>query len=158
MGGSMTVRKPLLILLLAAGLAVPPPASALDAQSIARLKKAGIEDATIEVMVQERTIETAAFTVEDIIAMRRAGVGEPALQTLIREGSFLKDREPVVYGGELRSIRLATLNDIIRLKQAGVSDEVLQAIVAASRRGSDVEREQALRRLQEAGIWVEVPR
>jgi len=154
----MTVRKLLLILLLTAGFAMPSPACALDAQSLARLKKAGVEDATIEIMVRERTIETAAFTVADILAMKRAGIGEQALRTLIREGSFLKDREPVVYGSELRSIRLTTANDIIRLKQAGVSDEVLQAIVAASRRGSDVEREQALRRLQETGVWVELPR
>jgi hypothetical protein len=154
----MTVRKLLLILLLTAGFAGPSPVCALDAQSLARLKKAGVEDATIEVMVRERTIETAAFTVADILAMKRAGIGEHTLRTLIREGSFLKDREPVVYGNELRSIRLTTANDIIRLKQAGVSDEVLQAVVAASRRGSDVEREQALRRLQETGVWVELPR
>jgi hypothetical protein len=154
----MTVRKLMLILLLSAGFAGPPPACALDAQSIARLKQAGVEDATIEIMVRERTVETAAFTVADILAMKRAGIGEPALRTLIREGSFLKDREPVVYGSDLRSIRLTTANDIIRLKQAGVSDEVLQAIVAASRRGSDVEREQALRQLQETGVWVERPR
>jgi len=151
----MTLIKCGCILLIAAGLAVPSPACALDAQSIVRLKKAGIEDATIEVMVRERSIETAAFTVEDILALKRAGVGEPALRSLISEGSFLKDREPVVYGNELRSIRLTTLNDIIRLKQAGVSDEVLQAIVAANRRGSDVERDQALQQLQDTGVWVE---
>jgi hypothetical protein len=151
----MTLMKCWFILLIASELAVPAPAGALDAQSLARLKKAGIEDATIEVMVRERSIETAAFTVDELLALKRAGVGEPALRTLISEGSFLKDREPVVYGNELRSIRLTTANDIIRLKQAGVSDEVLQAIVAASRRGSDVEREQALQRLQETGVWVE---
>ncbi len=154
----MTVKKLLLSLLLAAALSVPSPACALDAQGLARLKKAGVEDATIETMAREQTVETAAFTVEDIIAMKAAGIGEPALRTLICEGSFLKDREPVVYGSELRSIRLTTLDDIIRLKQAGVSDEVLQAIVAVSRRGSDAEREQALQRLREMGVWVQLPR
>jgi hypothetical protein len=153
-----TVKIILLNFLLSGVLAAVSPAWALDAQSLARLKKAGVEDATIETMVRERTVETAAFTVEDIIVMKAAGIGEDTLRALIREGSFLKDREPVVYGNGLRSIRLTTMEDIIRLKQAGVSDEVLQAIVAISRPGADAEREQALRRLQEMGIWVEVPR
>jgi hypothetical protein len=155
---SVTVKKLLLSLLLPAVLSASASAWALDAQSLARLKKAGVEDATIEAMIRERTVETAAFTVEDIIAMKTAGVGEATLQALICEGSFLKDREPVVYGSELRSVRLTTMNDLVRLKQAGVSDEVLQAIVAVSRRGTDAEREQALRQLQEMGIWVEVSR
>jgi len=148
-------RLSLMVYVVCAALA---PAYALDGQSLARLKKAGVEDATIEILVREQTLETAAFTVEDIIAMKTAGIGEPTLQALIREGSFLKDREAVVYGRELRSIRLATIDDLIRIKQAGVSDEVLQAIVAVSRRSADAEREQALQRLQEMGIWVEAPR
>jgi hypothetical protein len=134
------------------------PAAALDGKGISRLKKAGVDDATIALMVRERSAETAAFTVEDVLALKAAGIGEATLQTLIREGSFLKDREPVVYGSELRSVRLATVDDLIRLKQAGVSDEALQAVVEASRRGADVDREQALRRLRELGIWVELPR
>lgn len=154
----MTDSKFLLSVLLFIVLSAASPLCALDAQSLARLKRAGVEDATIEAMVQERSVETAAFTVEDILAMKTAGIGESTLRTLIREGSFLKDRAPVVYGGELRSIRLTTPDDIIRLKQAGVGDEALQAIVAVSRRGADIEREQALRRLQEMGVWVQVPR
>jgi hypothetical protein len=70
----------------------------------------------------------------------------------------MKDREPVVYGRELDSLRLATVEDIVRLKKAGMSDEVLQAIIAASRRDADVERDRALRQLQEMGVWVESPR
>jgi len=77
------------------------------------------------------------------------------LQALISEGSFMKDREPVVYGNGLRSIRLTTAEDIIALKKAGVSDDVLQAIVAANRPNSDLEREEALRMLSGMGIWVE---
>ena len=128
---------------------------ALDGKSVARLKKAGVSDQTLELMARERTVETAAFTVDEIVAMKAAGIGEKALQTLISEGSFLKDREPVVYGNELRSVRLAGPADIIALKQAGVGDEVLQAIVAASRPNSDLDREEALRLLREMGIWVD---
>ena len=131
---------------------------ALDARGIARLKKAGIEDATIETMTREQTVETGAFTVDDILAMKAAGIGEETLRALIRDGSFMKNREPVVYGNALRSIRLTTVDDLIRIKQAGVSDEVLQAIVAVSQRGADADRESAMRRLQEMGVWVEFPR
>jgi hypothetical protein len=131
---------------------------ALDARGIARLKQAGIEDATIETMTREQTVETAAFTVDDILAMKASGIGEETLRALIRDGSFMKNREPVVYGNDLRSIRLTTADDLIRIKQAGVSDEVLQAIVEVSRRGADTDRESAMRRLQEMGVWVEFPR
>lgn len=146
------------VLLSAVSVAVVLPALALDAKGFARLKRAGVEDATLALLAQERSLETAAFTVEDILALKAAGIGEAALRSLIREGSFLKDRGPIVYGSELRSVRLGTVDDIVRLKQAGVSDEVLQAIVEASRRGGDADREQALRRLQEMGVWVELPR
>lgn len=145
-------------LVLAGALAVFTAAHSLavDADGMVRLKKAGVSDQTLELMAKERTVETAAFTVDEIIAMKAAGVGENALQTLIREGSFLKDREPVVYGNQLRSVRLATAADIIALKQAGVGDEVLRAIVAASRPDSDLDREEALRLLRETGIWVDL--
>jgi hypothetical protein len=94
--------------------------------------------------------------VQDIAAMKAAGIGEAALQTLIREGSFMKDREPVIYGNELRSIRLTSAADIIQLKEAGVSDNVLQAIVEVSRRDADADRDQALQMLREMGIWVDL--
>ena len=130
----------------------------LDAKDAVRLKKAGVSDQTLAVMAKEKSIETAAFTVDEILAMKAAGIGENALQTILAEGSFLKDREPIVYGKELRSIRFTTAADIIELKKAGVSDEVLQAIVAVSRRDSDVDRDEALRLLRDMGIWVDVRR
>lgn len=154
----MTVKHLLLSLLLSAVLSAPSSAGGMDPRSLARLKNAGVEDATIEALVRERAIETAAFTVDDILSMKAAGIGEDTLRTLIREGSFMKDREPVVYGNEQRPVRLATTADLIRLKQAGVSDDVLQAVAAAGRRGSDAEREQILQRLQDMGIWVQLPR
>lgn len=131
---------------------------ALDGASVARLKRAGVDDEVIAAMVRERSVETGAFSVEEILAMKAAGVGDRALQTLIAEGSFLKDREPIVYGGDFRALRFATAEDIIRLKQAGVGDEVLEAVVAASRSGSDAERNEALRLLERMGIWVDVRR
>lgn len=154
----MHLNRFLWILWLPAMLAAALPALGLDAKSLTRLNQAGVSSATLELIVKERTIETAAFTVEELLALKAAGIGEAALQALIREGSFMKDREPVVYGRELDSLRLATVEDIVRLKKAGMSDEVLQAIIAASRRDADVERDRALRQLQEMGVWVESPR
>jgi hypothetical protein len=130
----------------------------LDAKDAVRLKKAGVSDQTLDVMAKEKIIETAAFTVEEILAMKAAGIGENTLQTILAEGSFMKDREPIVYGKELRSVRFTTAADIIDLKKAGVSDEVLQAIVAVSRRDSDVDRDAALNLLRDMGIWVDVHR
>jgi hypothetical protein len=130
----------------------------LDAKDAVRLKKAGVSDQTLEVMAKEKTIETAAFTVDEILAMKAAGIGENTLQTILAEGSFLKDREPVVYGKDLRSVRFTTAADLIELKKAGVSDEVLQAIVATSRRDSDVDRAAAFKLLRDMGILVDVRR
>ncbi|MGE5258414.1 MAG: hypothetical protein ACM3KE_17190 [Hyphomicrobiales bacterium] len=151
----MSLKIALMALAAACVLAAAGVSWALDGKSVARLKKAGVSDRTLELMVKERTVETAAFTVDEIIAMKAAGIGEDALQTLISEGSFLKDREPVIYGNDLRSIRLTTVADIIALKKAGVSDEVLRAIVAASRPDSDLDREEAMQLLRETGVWVE---
>lgn len=151
----MFLQRMVWCLWLSAVLVAAEPALAMDAKSVARLKRAGVEDETIALMVQERSVETAAFTVEDILAMKSAGIGEATLRTFIREGSFMKDREPVVYGNELRSMRLSSVSDIIRLKEAGVSDQVLQAIVEVSRRGVPVDRDQILL-LREMGIWVDL--
>lgn len=128
---------------------------ALDGTGVVRLKKAGVSDQTLELMAKERTLETAVFTVDEIVAMKAAGVGEKALQTLIGDGSFMKDREPVVYGNDLRSIRLTTAEDIIALKKAGVGDDVLRAIVAVNRPNSEADRQEAMRLLDQMGIWVE---
>ena len=130
----------------------------LDAKDAVRLKKAGVSDQTLDVMAQEKTIETAAFTVDEILAMKAVGIGENTLRTILAEGSFMKDREPTVYGKDLRSVRFTTAADIIELKKAGVSDEVLQAIVAVNRRDSDVDRDAALNLLRDMGIWVDVHR
>ncbi len=131
---------------------------ALSAGDAVRLKKAGVSEATLEIIAREKVIETAAFTAEEIVAMKAAGIGEEALQAILSAGSFLREREPVVYGRELRSIGFTTAQDIIALKKAGVSDAVLEAVVAVSRRDADTDRDQAYRLLREMGIEVDVRR
>lgn len=131
---------------------------ALSAGDAVRLKKAGVSEATLEIIAREKVIETAAFTADEILAMKKAGIGEEALQAVLSAGSFLKDREPVVYGRDIRSIQFTTARDIIELKKAGVSDAVLEAVVAVSRRDADADRDQAYRLLREMGIEVDLRR
>jgi hypothetical protein len=136
-------------------LAVAWAALALDGRSVVRLKKAGVGDRALELIARERTVETGAFTVEEIIAMKSAGLGEAALQALVVQGSFLRDRQPILYGSDIKPLRFATAADIIALKNAGIGDEVLQAVAALGRAESQADREQALGLLRDMGIWVE---
>ena len=107
-------------------------------------------------MVREKTVETCAFTVREILDLKRAGVSDETIQVLIKEGSFLKDAEPVLYGKEIRSIKFTTIKDIIELKDAGVSDETIQAIIiSGSRDVNDTEREKAWDMLKDMEIKID---
>ncbi|MCU0560752.1 MAG: hypothetical protein MUD16_11250 [Desulfobacterales bacterium] len=153
--GSIAGR--LLTLLVLVG-ALAAPGWSLSAKDAVRLKKAGVSAATLEVIAREKVIETAAFSADEIVAMKSAGIGEEALQAILSAGSFLKEREPVVYGRELRPIRFTTAQDIIALKEAGVSDAVIEAVVAVSRRDADADRDGAYRLLRDMGLSVDVIR
>ena len=138
-------------------LIVAGPGLCLESQDVVRLKKAGISDRTILLMVNEKVIETCAFTVEEILELKNAGLSEETIQVLIREGSFMKDTGPIIYGRDIRSIKFTTANDIIRLKDAGISDEIIRAIVIfGSRDPGDVEREKAWDMLKNMGIVVDM--
>lgn len=132
------------------------PISGLNSESIVRLKEAGISGATIQVMIREKTVETAAFSVQEIIDLKKAGLSEKTLQMLIQEGSFLKDTAPVVYGKNIRPIQFTTAQDIIELKKAGVTDEVIQAIIRVAGDSADSERQQAYDLLKNMKIRVYV--
>ena len=131
------------------------PVSAVNANGIVALKKAGVSYQTIQVIAQEKVIETAAFSIADILEMKKAGVGEATLQMLMKEGSFLKNSEPIVYGKNTRPIGFTTARDVIELKQAGLSDEVIQAIIAVTGRRYHSQREEALNLLRGMGIVVD---
>ena len=139
-------------------LLISQPGICLLSRDIVRLKQAGVADQTIQVIVTEKIVETAAFSVQDIIDMKKAGIGGETLQLILKENSFLKDRQPVIYGKDIRSIQLTNAKDIIELKNAGVSDAVLEAIVNASRNRNVDEREQALEMLRNMGILVDFRR
>jgi len=132
------------------------PISGLNSESIVRLKEAGLGDATIQLMIREKTVETAAFSVQEIIDLKNAGLSEKTIQMVIQEGSFLKDTAPIVYGKNVRSIEFSTAEDIIELKKAGITDEVIQAIIQVVGESADSQRQQAYDLLKKMEIRVDL--
>jgi len=130
------------------------PAWALSSQNVVALKKAGVSDRTIQVITQEKVIETAAFSIDDIVAMKKAGVGEKTIQMIIKDGSFLKNSEPIVYGRSTQSVRNISPEEVINLKKNGVSDEVIQSVIEASKSDDQQDRERAWRMLENMQLRV----
>jgi hypothetical protein len=127
---------------------------ALSSQNVVALKKAGVSDQTIQVIAQEKVIETAAFSVDDIVAMKKAGVGEETLREIIHYGSFLKNSDPVVYGRSTQSVRNISPEEVVNLKKSGVSDEVIQSVIEASKSDDQQDRERAWRMLENMQLRV----
>jgi hypothetical protein len=136
-------------------LTLPSAVYSLGSNELIRLKKAGIQESTIQIIIREKSIETGAFTVDEILSLKQAGFSETTLQMIIAENSYLKDRQPIVYGENLQTIKFTTINDVIRLKEAGLSDEVIQAILLVSQDGYSGDRERAWNMLNSMGIWVD---
>jgi hypothetical protein len=107
-------------------------------------------------MVREKVVETAAFSVQEIIDMKKAGLSEKTIQMVIQEGSFLKDTAPIIYGKDVRSVEFTTAQDIIELKKAGISDEVIQAILYVVGESTDSQRKQAYDLLEDMQIWIDL--
>ena len=129
----------------------------LNSADITRLKKAEISDQTIELMMQQKVIETCAFTIDEILDLKKAGLSEKTIQMVIKEGSFMQEAEPIVYGRDIRPSNFMTANDIIQLKNAGLSDKTIQAIIIfGARDANDVEREKAWEMLRNMGIFIDL--
>jgi len=136
---------------------VAGPGFCLDGSDAIKLKKAGINDETVQLIIKEKIIETCAFTVQEILKLKEAGLSDKTIRMLIENGSFMKDREPVVYGENLMSIKFTRATDIIKLKDAGVSDEVIQAVITCgSKSNNDSEKEKAWKMLENMGIMMDL--
>jgi hypothetical protein len=129
----------------------------ISGEDIQRLNKAGLGADTIQLIIREKVIETCAFSVQELIDLKiQARLSEKTIQTLISEGSFLKNRSPVVYGQDVKPVSMASVADIIEMKRAGVSDDIIQAIlVSRSESRSASDREKAWRMLNNMGIVVD---
>lgn len=101
----------------------------MDPDAVVRLKEAGAGDVVLEALVREKSLETAAFTVDELVRMKAAGVGDEALVKMIKERSFVSGKKEVVYGEDVRPATRATVQDILKLKEKGISDEVINTIV-----------------------------
>ena len=130
------------------------PAWSLSGQNVVELKKAGVSDQTIQVIAQEKVIETAAFSVDGIVAMKKAGVGEETLREIIKYGSFITNSDPVVYGRSTQSVRNISPEEVVKLKKNGVSDEVIQSVIEASKSDDQQDRERAWRMLENMQLRV----
>lgn len=115
---------------------------AMPVQAMVDLKKAGLSDDTIEMAAHEKVIETVAFTVDELIQLKQAGFEERTIQVLIQERSFMRRPSKIVYGRDIKPLRLSSVEDIIALKDSGMSDDVIQAIirVAGERKDEDYYR------------------
>ena len=129
----------------------------LSQPDMERLIAAGLDGQTIQTIIQEKTIETCRFSVQELVDLKtRAGLSNQTIQLLVQETSFLKNRNPVVYGQDVKPLHLAGIQDIIQLKQAGMGDEVIQAlIVAGSQTRNRDEREKAWDMLKNLGIMID---
>ena len=129
------------------------PAFPLDSEDIVRLRKAGISGETIQTIIDEKVIETCAFTVEGILDLKKSGLSDGAIRGIIKKGSFMKDSGPVVYGDSTKSIKSLSPQEIIELKKAGVSDDVIKSIVSGSLNRDDQDHRRAWRMLENMG-WI----
>lgn len=131
------------------------PAFPLDSEDIVRLRKAGISGETIQTIIDQKVIETCAFTVDGILDMKKSGLSDEAIRGIIEKGSFMKDSGPVVYGDSTKSIKSLSPQEIIELKKAGVSDDVIESIISGSLNRDDEERRRAWRMLENMGLVVD---
>jgi hypothetical protein len=131
------------------------PGATVTGKDLVELKKAGVSDRTIQLIVKEKVIETAALSVDEIVNMKKAGVNEKTLRILIRECSFLSNSEPVVYGRETQSIRHISAQDVINLKNNGVSDSVIQSVIEATKSSDEIDRERAWHMLQNSNLRID---
>ena len=61
------------------------PAFSLDGEDIAALTKAGISAETIQAIIDQKVIETAAFTVQGIVDMKKSGLSDEAIRGIIKK-------------------------------------------------------------------------
>ncbi len=87
-----------LLVTLLSVLVIPADLPAISSNDLLRLREAGIGPKTLELIIREKVVETCAFSVDELVRLKRAGLGDDVLSRIIEEGSFMKGRDPVVYG------------------------------------------------------------
>ena len=130
-------------------------ALALDPEDMARLTRAGLSGQVIQTIMDEKVIETCAFTVDQIIDLKKSGMSDQAIEDIIKKGSFMKGPQKVVYGDSTRTLKHISPKDMVKLKEAGISDEVLKEIARGNMDQDDVEHKRAWDMLESMGLLVD---
>ena len=131
------------------------PAEALDPDDMARLTNAGLGGEVIQALIDEKAIETCAFTVDEIIGLKQSGMSDDAIAGVIRKGSFTKGPQKVVYGETTKTVGHISPADMIQLKEAGIGDDVLKEIARGNVDRDDREHRRAWDMLDSMGLLVD---
>ena len=146
----------MILIIMLVSVLCPGPATAMPVQAMVDLKKAGLSDATIELAARERVLETVAFTVAELIQLKQAGFEELTIQLLIQERSFMRRPPKIVYGRQVKPLRLSSVDDIIALKQSGMSEEVIQAVIRVAGERKDEDYYRSWQMLENMDLEVDV--
>jgi hypothetical protein len=130
-------------------------AAALDPDDMARLTEAGLGGKVIQTIIDEKAIETCAFTVDEIIGLKQSGMSDDAIAGIIRKGSFTKGPQKVVYGETTKTVGHISPEDMIKLKEAGIGDDVLKEIARGNVNRDDTEHRRAWDMLDSMGLLVD---
>jgi len=136
-------------------LIISGPVLALDPGDIVKLTKAGLNGKVIQTIIDEKAIETCAFTVEEIIDLKKSGLSNDAIEGIVKKGSFMKGPKTITYGDSTKSLRSVSPEDMIKLKNAGISDDVLKEIARGSINRDDEEHRRAWNMLNNMGLLVD---
>ena len=147
---------PFIIMVLAVPLFfICSPVSALDTKDMAELTKAGLSGKTIQTIIDEKVIETCAFTVQELVDLKKSGLSDEAICGIVKKGSFMKGPKTVTYGDSTKSLRSVSPEDMIKLKNAGISDDVLKEIARGAINRDDEEHRRAWNMLNNMGLVVD---
>ena len=136
-------------------LIITGPVLALDPGDIAKLTKAGLSGKVIQAIIDEKAIETCAFTVQELVDLKKSGLSDEAIRGIVKKGSFMKGPKTVTYGDSTKSLRSVSPEDMIKLKNAGISDDVLKEIARGSINRDDEEHRRAWDMLNSMGLLVD---
>ncbi len=149
---------PILLMTLAVlvALCLPPEAAwSLTGKQILKLHRAGIRGDLLQTIIREKTVETRALSIDELIALKKSGLSDAQIKALVIEKSFVRNRQPERYGDDTRGVAALSIRDIERLKAQGVSDEIIRELIIASTRSADEkERERAWRMLDNMRLYV----
>ncbi|SPD72665.1 hypothetical protein PITCH_A1470014 [uncultured Desulfobacterium sp.] len=127
----------------------------LDSEDIIRLKRAQVDDETLQLIVQERVIETCSLSVDDIVFLKKSGIANRTIRSIIESKSSVSSPDEIEYGEGINNIRSISVKDIVYLKDNGISDEVIQSIVSRSGDADDAQERKAWEMLENMGVVID---